>query len=135
MMCDDVYKYNYISTYIQHRENATLKLQVWGSLTLAHARQTRQPLVMQCYNLRVTMDSANMLCMPLYSPVQGSYRFSSPPPSNTAPQMAARISAAKLGSVILERGSRRSQVGKFANLLSIQPRSTLLHCLQFQGVS
>ena len=27
-----------------------------------------------------TMDSANMLCMPLYSSVQGSYKFSSSPP-------------------------------------------------------
>ena len=33
-----------------------------------------------------TMDSANLLCMPLYSSVQGSYKFSSSPPSNTAPQ-------------------------------------------------
>ena len=69
-----------------------------ASVGLAHARPTRQPSVMQCYNLCITMDSANTLCMPLYSPVQGSYRFSSSPPSRTAPQMAARISAAKLGS-------------------------------------
>ena len=38
-------------------------------------------------------DSANMLCIPLYSFVQGSYKFSSSPPSNTTP--AARIGAAK----------------------------------------
>ena len=41
-----------------------------------------------------TMDSANMLCMPLYTSVQGSYKFSSSPPSNTARQWL-------LGSVLL----------------------------------
>ena len=41
-----------------------------------------------------TMGSANMLCMPLYSSVQSSYKFSSSPPSNTA--LAARIGATKV---------------------------------------
>ena len=36
-----------------------------------------------------------MLCMPLYGFVQGSYKFSSPPPSNNGTAMAARIGAAK----------------------------------------
>ena len=40
----------------------------------------------QCVEMCVTMDSAIMLCMPLYSSVQGSYKFYSSPPSNMAPR-------------------------------------------------
>ena len=39
--------------------------------------------------LRCVFTSANMLCMPLYGFVQGSYKFSSPPPSNNGTAMAA----------------------------------------------
>ena len=80
------------------------------------------------------MDSANMLRMPLCSPVQGSHKFSSLTPSNTVPQWLARIGVTKVqgfrkGDLI----DRRREDSPIYSLYG--PRLTLLHRLQSQGVS